>query len=252
MNTSAPDNWYESFFSGVNCEMWEKAGTKEMTTTEVDFLIDVFDLPTGSNLLDLPCGNGRHSIELTKHGFQMTAFDISETFIKTLQQKVREQQLDIEVIHTNILTHQLNGSFDGAFCIGNSFGYFPYEQMELFTQKVAAVLKPGAKWIVNTGLAAESFLAKFIHEKTYELDGLTMHIHNDYDEWNSCLLTTLTYTKNNQQEIQRFKNHVYTVAEIIRLLKKQGLQTIALYSSTDKTEYHLGGPQLYLVAEKEG
>lgn len=85
--------------------------------------------------------------------------------------------------------------------------------MQKFIQKVAGSLKPGGKWIINSGLMAESFLAKFIIEKTYELPGLTMHIRNDYDEWNSCLLTTLTYIKEGKEEKHRFKHHVYTVAE---------------------------------------
>jgi len=71
-----------------------------------------------------------------------------------------------------------------------------------------------------------------------------------YDEWNSCLLTTLTYTKNNKQEIHCFKHYVYTIAELIRLLNKFDFKTIALYNSTDKTTFKLGDAQLYLVAEK--
>ncbi len=245
------DNWYENFFEGINCEMWERAATKDMTLSEVNFLLDIFNLPASAHLLDIPCGNGRHSIELAKHGFQMTAFDISETFIRSLQQKLEGQQLPVSVIHGNILTHSLNGSFDGAFCLGNSFGYFPYEQMELFIKKISVVLKPRAKWIVNTGLAAESFLTKFVHEKNYVLGDLTMDIRNDYNVWHSCLITTLTYTKNRLKETKRFKHYIYTVAEIIRLLQRFSLKTIALYSSTDKTEYRVGGAQLFLVAEKE-
>ena len=33
------DNWYETFFAGINCEMWKKAGTQQMTDDEVAFLI---------------------------------------------------------------------------------------------------------------------------------------------------------------------------------------------------------------------
>ncbi len=252
MNNNIPDNWYESFFSGINCEMWEKAPTKEWTDAEVRFLMEVFNLPEDSHILDLPCGTGRHSIELAKKGFHLTSVDISEEFIYGLKKKVEEQQLDIEIIHGNILSLKLKGIFDGAFCLGNSFGYFNFPGMETFAEKVSTSLKQGAKWIINTGLMAESFLAKFIKEKKYELEGLTMEISNDYDEWNSCLLTTLTYTKNGKQEIHQFKHHVYTVAELIRLLKKYNLKTIALYNSTDKTAFKLGDAQLYLVAQKEG
>jgi cyclopropane fatty-acyl-phospholipid synthase-like methyltransferase len=251
MNISIADNWYESFFTGINCEMWEKAATQPWTDAEVLFIEDVMNVPKQSHLLDIPCGNGRHSIELSRHGFNVTAVDISATFLDELKNKVEEQRLSIELIHGNILTMNLKGSFDGAFCLGNSFGYFDFAGMESFAAKVSASLKGDAKWIINTGLIAESFLAKFVKEKTYELDGMTMQINNDYDEWNSCLHTTLTYTKSNAQEIHRFKHHVYTIAELIRLLKKYHFQTIALYSSTDKAAFKLGDAQLYLVSQKE-
>ena len=245
-----PDNWYESFFTGINCEMWEKAGTKEWTDAEVAFIIDVLNVPEGSHILDVPCGTGRHSIELAKQGYALTAVDISEEFINGLRRKVEEQHFNIDVIHANIVKHEITGCFDGAICLGNSFGYFQFEDMRAFVKKVASVLKPGAKWIINSGLAAESFLAKFKKDGRYELGDLTMEINNEYDEWNSCLLTTLTYTKNDNQEIHRFKHHVYTIAEIIRLLNSYQLKTSALCSGTNKAEFRLGDPQVYLIAEK--
>lgn len=250
MKNDIPDNWYESFFSGINCEMWEKAVSQEWTNAEVAFIKDVLDIQPGAKILDIPCGTGRHSAVLAKQGFQLSAVDISATFMTALKEKVAIGNLPIEVIEGNILSLELNGSFDGAFCLGNSFGYFDYAGMETFVHKVAASLKSGSKWLINTGVLAESFLTKFIKEKKYELPGLTMEISNDYDEWNSCLLTTLTYTKNNNQEIHRFKHYVYTIAEIIRMLGKFDLKTIALYGSTDKSVFKLGADQLYLVAEK--
>ena len=51
MSNNISDNWYESFFSGINCEMWEKAATKEWTDAEVAFLMDVFNIPEDSILL---------------------------------------------------------------------------------------------------------------------------------------------------------------------------------------------------------
>lgn len=37
MTNDVPDNWYETFFSGINCEIWEKAVTPEWTNAEVEF-----------------------------------------------------------------------------------------------------------------------------------------------------------------------------------------------------------------------
>ncbi len=251
MTNDIPDNWYETFFSGINCEMWEKAATQEWTDAEVAFITDVLNVPAGSFILDIPCGTGRHAVGLAKQGFQVTAVDISIEFLNGLRTKVHEGNLSIQVIEADILSVEISGSFDGAFCLGNSFGYFNFVGMETFVKKVSTSLKKGGRWIINTGVLAESFLSKFIKEKRYELPGLVMDISNNYDEWDSCLLTTLTYTKNGTQETHHFKHHVYTVAEIIRLLKRFGLQTIALYSSTDKATFKLGDAQLYLVAEKD-
>ena len=77
-----------------------------------------------------------------------------------------------------------------------------------------------------------------------------MKINNDYDEWTSCLLTTLTYTKDNKQEVHQFKHHVYTVAEIIRLLNKFNLKTIALYSSTEKKYFKSHIEKEYIKVNK--
>jgi 2-polyprenyl-3-methyl-5-hydroxy-6-metoxy-1,4-benzoquinol methylase len=67
MTTNNPDNSYEIFFSG-------------------------------QLILDIPCGTGRHSIELAKIGYHLTAVDISGTFINALKKKVAVQKLDIKVI----------------------------------------------------------------------------------------------------------------------------------------------------------
>lgn len=250
MASTIPDNWYETFFSGINCEMWEKAATPEWTQAEVTFIKDIFDLPAGGKILDIPCGTGRHSTALAKDGYEVTAVDISTEFLNGLRKKVADENLSVTIIEDDILTVNLPDTYDGAFCLGNSFGYFNYGGMENFVEKVSVSLKQGRKWIINTGLMAESFLANFIREKKYNLPGLTMQINNEYDEWASCLLTTLTYTKNGKEEIHRFKHHVYTIAELIRLLDKYDLKTIALYSSTNKDAFKLGDAQLYLVAEK--
>ncbi len=69
-------------------------------------------------------------------------------------------------------------------------------------------------------------------------------------ENNSCLLTTLTYTKNGDQQVEYFKNHVYTIAEIIRLLNEYNLKTTDIYSSLNKSEYKLGDEQVFIVVEK--
>lgn len=250
MNTTINNNWYETFFSGLNCEMWEKAVTPEWTTQEVDFLISELNVLPGAALLDIPCGHGRHTIELAKRGFNLTGLDLSTEFLQTLTRQIATEQATVRVIHGDILTTKIDGTFDGAYCLGNSFGYVDYDGMNTFVEKVAAVLTSGARFVINSGLVAESILPDFPKTGHYPLDGIAMDIRNKYVVGESCMATELTYTKAGQTEVHHFKHYVYTLSEIKRLLAIYGLQTVAVYNSTEKLPYQLGDKQIYLVAEK--
>ncbi|MEJ7738256.1 MAG: class I SAM-dependent methyltransferase [Chitinophagaceae bacterium] len=250
MSNNVPDNWYENFFSGINCEMWEKAASEDWTEEEVSFLMDVMKVRRGASILDIPCGTGRHAVKLAKKGFNITCFDISDEFITGLGQKVKDENLSIQIIHGNILTSELTGSFDGAFCLGNSFGYFDYEGMKVFIQKVAACLRPASRFIINSGMVAESILPRIPPEKTYDLGDLTMQVNNEYVVSDSYMISHLKYTKSNHSEEHSFKHYVYSIGEIRRLLALYGIHILALYSAVDKTIYKLGEAQVYIIAEK--
>src|SRR5829696_3659811 len=125
------DNWYESFFKGINCELWEKAIPDAMTQEEVEFLVSELEVAKGQHILDIPCGFGRHALALARKGFKVTGVDISETFISGLVEKIKAEHLDIDARLADILTLQLDENFSGAVCLGNSFGYFNIERMNV-------------------------------------------------------------------------------------------------------------------------
>src|SRR4051794_38915093 len=106
MTNEISDHWYEDFFQGINCEIWEKAIPPAVTKQEVDFLISELNLQQGQSILDMPCGFGRHSIELSKQGFNITGIDISQTFIKDLTKKINSGGLNIKAIHADMLSVQ--------------------------------------------------------------------------------------------------------------------------------------------------
>jgi SAM-dependent methyltransferase len=248
------DNWYEDFFQGINCEIWEKAIPTDVTKQEVDFLLSELNMQKGQHILDIPCGFGRHAIELSKRGFNVTGIDISETFIKGLTEKIISEKLNIKAIQADILAIQLHETFSGAVCLGNSFGYFNIDRMKLFVEKVSSNLETGSKFIINSGMIAESILPNFLNyskNKSYNVGNITMDVTNIYNVEDSYMISNLLYTKEDKTEEHSFKHYVFTLGEVKRLLKLYGLRTIATYSSTSKEEYNLGDPQVYIVAKKE-
>ena len=248
------DHWYEDFFQGINCELWENAIPINVTMQEVDFLLTELNLQKGQHILDIPCGFGRHAIEFSKRGFHVTGIDISQTFIKGLTEKIIAEKLNIKAIQADILTVQLNEKFSGAVCLGNSFGYFNIDKMKLFIEKVSTSLEPGSKFIINSGMLAESILPNFQHyakNNVYHVGNITMEVTNSYNAAEGYMISHLLNTKEERIEEYSYKHYVFTLAEVSRLLKLYGLNTIATYSSTSKEKYNTGDRQIYIVAQKE-
>ena len=254
MANQVSDNWYEDFFQGINCELWENAIPTEVTKQEVNFLLSELNVQKGQHILDIPCGFGRHAIELSNSGLNVTAIDISETFISGLTSKIHAEKLNITAIKDDILGTEIKGKFSGAVCLGNSFGYFNMDKMKVFVGKVASALEPGAKFIINSGMIAESILPnllKYAENRIYNVGNISMEVTNTYHVEDSYMVSNLLYTKEGKTEEHAFKHYVFTLAEVKRLLKSFGLSILLTYSSVSKEAYKLGDQQVYIVAKKD-
>jgi SAM-dependent methyltransferase len=250
MSTTVADNWYETFFSGINCEMWERAIPEEWSAKEAAFLIDVLGIGRGSEILDIPSGFGRLAIPLARDGYNLTCVDMSDRFLTSLEKTVKKENLPIEIINGNILTLEITGSFDGAICMGNSFGYFDYDNIKLFVKKVASCLKSGARFVINSGMLAESILKDIPTEKTFVLGNLSMQVNNEYVVGDSYMISHLKYRKDDLVEIHDYKHYVFTVGEIRRLLHSYGLRVINIYKDLEKNGFEYGDQQAFIVSEK--
>jgi hypothetical protein len=119
---------------------------------------------------------------------------------------------------------------------------------------VASALEPGAKFIINSGMIAESILPnlqKYGENDVYTVGNIRMEITNDYHVEDSFMVSNLLFTKEGETKQDAFKHYVFTLAEVKRLLKSLGLSTISTYSSITKESYKLGDPQVYIVAQKD-
>src|SRR5208282_1315889 len=58
--------WYVDFFRGDYLNVYGHIFTEERAEKESAFVASVLELKPGSSVLDLCCGQGRHSVELAK------------------------------------------------------------------------------------------------------------------------------------------------------------------------------------------
>ena len=242
-------DWYKHFFHGVALDVWRSAVPPEQTRAEADFLEKVLERAPGTRLLDVPCGNGRHSLELASRGYRTTGVDIAEEFVHEAQNRAASG-LQAEFLLGDMRQLPWESEFDGAFCFGNSFGYTEHAGTVDFLSALSRTLKRGSRFVLETGLAAESILPKLQERGWVQIDNILFLSARQYETAESRLYIRYTFVRDGKQETREASQQVYTVAEIRRLLGQAKLDTLALYSSLDQQPYQLGSPRLILVAEK--
>jgi SAM-dependent methyltransferase len=244
-------NWYENFFHGVALDLWRKAVTPEQTRAEVDFLEHALGLPRSGEVLDNPCGSGRHSLELAARGYRVTGIDLSAEFLAEARAAAGARGLDVEFQQRDMRAIDVEEKFDGAFCFGNSFGYFDYYESCAFLSAISRSLKPGARFALESGLAAESLLPKLETRRWLQIDDILFLSSNRYDATESRLDIQYTFIRDGHADTREASSFVHTLAEIRRMLSDAGLQPLEYYSSLDRQPYELGCQRLLLIAQKE-
>jgi SAM-dependent methyltransferase len=268
-----PTNWYEDFFYGVSLDLWRKAISPQQTTAEADFLVKVLDCGEGSTLLDVPCGNGRLSLELARRGYRVTGVDIAPEFIEEATANAFRaaekspnpitsevaRAFSAWVAHETAVPRFMIGDmrhiegdaiYDGAYCFGNSFGFLAYEDMESFLNGVARALKPDSRFVVETGMAAESTLTKFETESSHQIQDIRLTIKEQYLAAESCIDSEYIFEQNGKIESRHAKHWIYTAGEIRRMLERAGFEILRLYGSLQCEPYTLGADELFVIARR--
>ena len=239
-------NWFETFFDGLALECWRAAVTPEMTLSEADAIERLLDAAPGAALLDVPCGNGRHAIELARRGYRLTGLDISRGFIE----EARAASTDVDWVLGDMRAIDWREHFDGAYMWGHSFGYFPYEDSCRFPAAVARALKAGARFILETGAVAESVLLGLKEEQQMTFGDLEFGARRSYDARAGRLNITYTFQRQGVTEVKSIFQYVHSAAEIGRMLGAAGFEVVHMHGGTDPTEYRLGARELVVTARR--
>src|SRR5579875_3067211 len=92
----AASGWWTTFFEGPAVDFWLRATTNLPTKDEAAFLADALGLTPGARVLDVPCGGGRHALELAAQGCRVTGVDISADFLDAARALAAERALAID------------------------------------------------------------------------------------------------------------------------------------------------------------
>ncbi|MCR9106547.1 MAG: methyltransferase domain-containing protein [Gammaproteobacteria bacterium] len=165
-----PGDWWKTLFNSVYLKTdGDVVENNENTKAEIDMLLQACELDQDSELLDLCCGQGRHTLELARRGFNnLHGFDRSQYLIRLARKRARTEGLRVKFSEGDARRiHLPESSKDCVIIMGNSFGYFEREEDDLeVLRSIMRVLRSRGKLVLD--VVDAQWMAKNFEPRTWE------------------------------------------------------------------------------------
>ncbi|HYN51097.1 MAG TPA: class I SAM-dependent methyltransferase [Thermoleophilaceae bacterium] len=248
MQTQIADDWFVGFNTGLKAKFW-RAASEPWADDDAQAIAALLELPAGARVLDAPCGAGRIAVRLAERGLDVVGIDISQEEIEEARRVAADRGAPAWFEQGDIRALPEHG-FDVVVCWGNSFGYLPHDGTVGHLASTRRALRRGGRLVLESMTVAESLLPEFRSEIEYEAGGVTMHARHEYDVRHSRLLGDFEFAAGQgHSESGPVIHHVYTVAEVVRLLEAAGFRVDELLGdAAERSPYVLGAPRLVALA----
>ncbi|GIH80136.1 SAM-dependent methyltransferase [Planobispora longispora] len=243
--------WYADFFTELPNAFWRAAVPEAATAAEVAFITRLAGLRPGSRVLDVACGSGRHALGLARLGHRVTGLDVSAEAIAYARDVAVREGLDVDLRVGDMREPPADVRAEAAICMGNAFGYLEHAGTQAFLSDLAGIVVPGGALVLDYAFVAESLLPNLaLEEPPMTFGGVEAVSVNEYDVVNSRWLTSFTFRRGAQEHRGTSVQHVYTAAEVVRLVTEAGFTGAELYGDADGAPFRFGSPRLLLVARR--
>jgi SAM-dependent methyltransferase len=245
-------DWWRAFFAGPWSKIQGDGYSEERTNSECNLIQNALDLKPGASVLDIPCGIGRHTVELARRGFEMTGVDFNSEYLNIARASAAHANVSPRFLTCDMREFASSEQFDAAFCYFGSFGYFLEEDDEKFARAVAQSLRSEGKFLIE-GHLAETLLPIF-RERDWVwlgppdrgvrlIQDRTWNVESGRVE-NNWTIIDVDGTQSSETSMR-----IYTYRELKRLLQRAGFSSVSLLDGRTGQAFRLGANRALVVAE---
>jgi ubiquinone/menaquinone biosynthesis C-methylase UbiE len=219
---SATETWDE-FFS----DFYLRAYADEERQDEAQALAAarLAAAPEGGDLLDVPCGFGRHVVPLARAGYRAVGVDRSESLLAEARRRAEGERWPKLVRADYRELPFADRSFDAAINLFTSLGYLGDEQDTQVLSEIGRVLRPGARLVIET--MHRDLLVREFREQDWRLlgQGRLLLEQRTFDAGSGVAQTTQTLIESTgERDSRSFSVRVYTATELLAMLRRAGFE----------------------------
>jgi 2-polyprenyl-3-methyl-5-hydroxy-6-metoxy-1,4-benzoquinol methylase len=250
---NASREWFEDWFSHP---LYLKV-YHHRDNAEADLCVETILGITGtrphnnSSVLDIACGAGRHALAFARHGFRVTANDLSGFLLGEAEKEAGKEGLDLELSCCDMRSINLDRRFDLIVQLFSSFGYFETDEEDRSViRNVSGMLKPGGWYVLD--LINPEHLRKHIVPRT-EKSIETLSITEERVLTDRNVSKTITIRDGVGDECSFSESvRLFSPVEISALLESENLEVKLLAGDYRGSGFDAGtSPRMILFARKK-
>lgn len=212
----------------------------------------------GAHILDMPCGIGRHSVELARLGFRVTGLDRNPAYLARAADTARAAGVGdrVEWVQDDMRSFRRDAAYDAAINLYTSIGYGSREDDRAILANFAASLRPGGALVIDT--IGREVIARNFRERDYWRGGVEMEMIEEREvigAWERIRSTRrLVLPDGRLSRPYVFEVHPYAGDELAAELVRAGFARVDVYGSlagAGGTPYNHLAKRLVVVGRKQ-
>jgi ubiquinone/menaquinone biosynthesis C-methylase UbiE len=190
--------------------------------------------PEGGDVLDAPCGFGRHSIPLARAGYRVVGADRSAVLLEEARRRSGGERWPKWVQADYRELPHPDESFDLALNLFSSLGYLCDEQDTRTLAELRRVLRPDGRLLIET-MHRDLLLLRW-QEQDWRLlgEGRLLLEQRTFDPASGVAQMTQTLVPSNgERESRTTSLRVYSATELLAMLERAGFGEARCYGAFD-------------------
>ena len=251
MTKSEP--WYESFFGQDYLDVYGSSFSQQRAEAEAGFVIRTLGLQPDDAVLDLCCGQGRHAVELAKHGCAVAALDLSTEYLGLADEAARSAGVLLETVHADMREIPFGDRFDAVINMFSSFGYLESEAEDArVLMAIRGALKPGGVALLDL-LNRDWVVANYETEDSHtDADGTLYLEHRrlDLETSRNHVWFTVVAPDGGRREVDGHHIRLYTLREVRGMLDAAGLVYQGVHGGYEDEPYSIETRRMIVIARR--
>ncbi len=231
----------------------------EETAEEVEFISRVLNIKDGGLILDLCCGQGRHSVRLADMGYSIIGLDSSRTLLELAREYVSASpRPSVPASHLWFAEGDMRdipireNTCDAVINLFTSFGFFDDAGNLRVLKSVASALKPGGKFLLDYWNPHMAVQLDGVRNWWWITDDLLALAEARYDFSTGRLRDFRTLVDIGRSSVENTVRELrfYTLPELEKMLEEAGLSVLEVYGDVDEREYDGESRRLITISGK--